>query len=451
MSRLLQLTAFATQQAKPLRLVGLALLLAVSLTSAARARTFASSLLDVEMTIPSGAITNKFGFATSFPKPAELPGVSVKNGNPGGERKPFTAKGGTASLGPNNPADGMIRKSVSKGRGMKLYIEENTNAMPVDGSIGQAEGWISGRTKFRLGNFTGRPGLPEPPENLKVDLDLQVLYDILATATNDPLIGDNSNAKVVYSLTNTTTGDVIVPETVFSVSDDDVNPDSRMTAAKFKVPTPKIELPSNSFHNLELFSHVYVAGQSVGASPPGPPPVIVPAPAIPALPDRMDKVLPDDEMHLPLPELSLFGDALGHGAGNLLGRAGVVGEAPEAIHGLDTVMLDNVIYADSFFDVAFEVEVPVNDFSRVAIQDTMGAAPGFHGQLFDLQLGTGLGDQFQLSQDPTMLSLAGAESNLPPQELTGAYQLMDMNDPFAPPRCCSRVSSSRGSCRSSNS
>ena len=414
-------------------LLALAITLVVALPSAVQARTNASALLELDMTIPSGAITNKFGFATSFPKPEDAPGIGINNGNPGGERSTFTQNGGSATLGPNRPEDGIKRNSIPKGRGMKLYLDEYTNAMPVDGSIGQAEGWLSGTTKFRLGNFTGRPGLPEPAENLKVDLDVQMLYDLIASASNDIVIVDQANAKLVYSLINTTTGDILIPETVIRVDDDDVRPDDRKMSPKANIPTPQITLPSNSFHNLELFGHIYVAGESRGSAPPNPPPVNRPPGSIPNLPERMDQPLPDDDMRLPLASLALFGDALGHGGGVLQASAGVVGEAPEARHGLNTVMLNNTITSgDSFFDVEVAIEVPVNDFSQVAIQDVMGAASGFHGQFFDLQVGTGVGDEFQLSQNPGFLSLAGSESAFPSQDLTWAYQLMDFNDPFNP-------------------
>lgn len=414
------------------RLLTLTLALSVALPMAAEAKTDFSALLDMDMTIPDGAITNKFGFATSFPKPAAPPAFGIKNGNPGGELKTFTKNGGTANIGPNLPDNAMVRKSVAKGRGMKLYLQGDTNAVPVNDSIGQAEGWLSGTAKFRLGNFTGRPGLPTA-QGVTVDLDVEMLYDLFAAATNDVQIQDRANAKVIYSLTNTTTGDVLIPETVLTVDDDDVKPDNRLGPVAIGIPTPKITIPANTFYNLELFGHVYVAGESRGAAPPNPPPVNRPPGSIPNLPDRMDQPLPDDDMRLASAQTALFGDAFGSGGGVLMASAGVVGEDPEALHGLNTVMLnDTVTSGDKFFDLEVAVEVPVNGSSQVAIQDVMEAASGFHGQFYGLQLGTGVGGEFQMSQDPGLLSLAGIESPLPPQELTGAYQLMGFNDPLNP-------------------
>ena len=450
MSRQLTLRPASFLQHRRRRLLVLAIALVVGLPTAVEAKTEFSSLLDLEMTIPGGAIHNKFGFATSFPKPAAAPPFGIKNGNPGGEQKTFTANGGTANIGPLLAADAMARKDVPKGRGMKLFLEGDTNAVALDGSIGQAEGWLSGTAKFRLGNITGRPDIPQwIAEKVTVDLDVTTLYDLFASATNDLMPTDRANAKVVYSLTNTSTGDVLIPETVFTVDDDDIKAPERIGPVK-NTTTLSLTIPANTFYNLELFGHIYVAGESRGAAPLNPVPVNRPPGSIPNLPERMDQTLPDDGMRLPVSTTALFGDAFGHGGGSLLASAGVIGEDPLARHGLNTVMLESAVTSGhNFYDLEVAVEVPVNDFSQVAIQDVMGAASGFHGQFYNLQLGTGVGGEFQLSQDPTMLSLAGVESPFAPQDLTGAYQLMGFNDPFVPRRWRSKASCSRDKCHSS--
>jgi hypothetical protein len=316
---------------------------------------------------------------------------------------------------------------------MKLFLEGDTNAVAVDGSIGQAEGWLSGTAKFRLGNITGRPDIPQwIAERVTVDLDVSALYELFASATNDLIPTDRANAKVLYSLTNTSTGDVLIPETVFKVDDDDIKAPERIGPVR-DTTTLSLTIPANTFYNLELFGHIYVAGESRGAGPLNPVPVNRPPGSIPNLPERMDQTLPDEGMRLPAATTALFGDAFGHGGGVLLASAGVIGEDPQARHGLNTVMLESAVTSgNSFFDLEVAVEVPVNDFSQVAIQDVMGAASGFHGQFYNLQLGTGVGGEFQLSQDPTMLSLAGVESPFAPQDLTGAYQLIGFNDPQNP-------------------
>ena len=116
------------------------------------------------MTIPSGAITNKFGFATSFPKPEDAPGIGINNGNPGGERSTFTQNGGSATLGPNRPEDGIKRNSIPKGRGMKLYLDEYTNAMPVDVALARLKVGCRARRSFVLATSPVAPGYRSLPK-----------------------------------------------------------------------------------------------------------------------------------------------------------------------------------------------------------------------------------------------------------------------------------------------
>lgn len=131
------------------KLCALGLSLVAMLPSAAPAATSFSSLLDLEMSVVGGAIENKFGFATSFPRPDVPPPKGGGNGNPGGDDRKFTNNGGTANLNPPLLKDGIQRKSVANGRGLRLAAGGDTNAILVDGSIGQAERWASGVTRFR--------------------------------------------------------------------------------------------------------------------------------------------------------------------------------------------------------------------------------------------------------------------------------------------------------------
>ena len=110
------------------KLLALALSLAAVLPNVASAATDFSSLLDLELSVVGGAIENKFGFATSFPRPDEAPGFGDLNGNPGGAQTLIALGGGTANLFPINGKDGIERKTVAGGRGMKLNASGNTNA-----------------------------------------------------------------------------------------------------------------------------------------------------------------------------------------------------------------------------------------------------------------------------------------------------------------------------------
>lgn len=411
------------------KLLALGLAAASLAPSTALARTDFSSLLDLELSVPGGAIENKFGFATSFPRPGDVPAFGSLNGNPGGKDQIVQLAGGTATLIPANGADGIQRKTVAGGRGMKLNAAGNTNAILDNDSIGQAERWISGTTRFRLGNFTGRPGLPTA-EELTIGLNLDVKTKLHAEATNDLEIADRANAKAIYSLTNTTDGAALVPEKIFEVDDDDTGPRAEIDSTA-NVPIPAIKIPAASFIELDLRGHIYVAGESRGSEPPLPVPLLPPFGAIPDLHDRMDVPFPEPEMLLPPDPFSLFGNVDPFGQVLLGGVAGVTGEAPEALHEIDTVYTEQIMHTvDSFFDIAYEIEVPVNDAAPIALEETLVAPGGTHTMMIDMQLGTGVGDQFQMSQDPGMLGIEGQQSPVPPQELTGAYQLMDINDPF---------------------
>ncbi|MEM8945755.1 MAG: PEP-CTERM sorting domain-containing protein [Planctomycetota bacterium] len=410
-------------------------LLAMSLAAVALvpnttlAATDFSSLLDLELSIPGGAIENKFGFATSFPRPGAAPAFGSLNGNPGGAETLIQLGGGTATLLPANGNEGIERKTVPGGRGMKLNASGTTNAILDDDSIGQAERWITGHTRFRLGNFTGRPGLPAA-EELTIGLNLDVKGNVHANATNDIAIVDRANAKAIYSLTNSTAGGAIVPQTELIVNDDDAGPRQEIDVTA-NVPIAPIKIPAASFVELDLMGHIYVAGESRGSEPPHAVPPFRPAGSIQDLPDRMDVPFPVPEMELELAQLQLFGDVNPFGDVLLAGMAGVPAPDPLALHGVNTVFTDQVMHTvDSFFDIAYEIEVPVNDFAPVALQETLIAPGGTHTMMMDMQLGTGVGDQFQLSQQPEILGVEGQQSPVPPQELTGAYQLLDINDPF---------------------
>ncbi len=410
-------------------LLALGLSLAVVLPNVASAATDFSSLLDLELSVVGGAIENKFGFATSFPRPDEAPDFGDLNGNPGGAQTLIALGGGTANLFPINGKNGIERKTVAGGRGMKLNASGNTNAILDDDSIGQAERWITGRTRFRLGNFTGRPGLPAA-EELEIKLNLDTTSTLHASATNDKAIVDRANAKTIFSLTNSTDGVDLVPELLIDVNDDDGNAPQAVDVTA-NVPVPAVKIPAASFIELDLMGHIYVAGESRGSEPPHAVPPFRPAGAVQDFPDRMDVPFPEPEMRLELAQLQLFGDVNPFGDVLLAGMAGVPGEDPLALHGVNTVFTDQVLHTvDSFFDIAYEIEVPVNEAAPIALEETLVAPGGTHTMMMDMHLGTGVGDQFQLSQDPGMLGIESQQSPVPPQELTGAYQLMAINDPF---------------------
>jgi hypothetical protein len=380
--------------------------------------------LDLELKVVTPVITNKFGFATSFPRPALPPRPAPAGPNPMSRWTSESANGGTVFSVPNPLV--AQRKSVPAGRGMLLHVGGHTDALPVNGSYAVGEGWASGRTRIRLGNFTGRPGLPAA-EDLKIDLGLTAFRELLADASNDPNILDWASAKYSYEVTNATTGEVLVSRGMGG-EDFEADPAYVVAPGNDANPIGAITLPAGEFHNIELFGHVYAAGSSEGFNPL--PALVAPA-AITKAQDRFIEPLPDPAMEMAPLVTSLLGDAWGHGAWQLASVAGVTGEDPFAHQGLDTLMIGQAVTSgNGVQDLEIAVEVPLNGFSQIAIEDVLAAAGGFHGFFHGLQIGVGTGERFQMSQDPLMMSFAGPQSQLPPQEFTGAFQLAGANDPF---------------------
>lgn len=394
-------------------------------SSVAIARTEFSSMLDIELSVPGGAVTNKFGFATSFPRPAAPPPPAPAGANPIGQ---WTSGAGGTGVVVQNPNPVVAqRKDVAKGRGLKLQVGGTTNATAPGPGWAVGEGWASGRVRFRLGNFTGRPGLPAA-QDVTVNLDMKVLRELTALATNDPEVFDEASARYIYELVNVDTGAVVVPATEVLAFDDDFGPPEGLPVGADPIAIAPITIPADTFWNLELFAHVYAAG----VSETNPPVLPVPAPIAGTRP-RMLLPLPDPQMEVEPLVTALFGDAFGQGQGQLLAHSGVTGNDPHAVAGFDTVMLEQALFTtDSFFDVQLEVEAPVNDVAQIVLEDLMLMSGGQHGFAYEMQLGAGVGDQFQMSLDPFMLGFQGPESQLPPQELTGAYELVGANDPQLP-------------------
>lgn len=404
---------------------GLLALLALLAAPAARvdAATAFNSNLDLALSVPGGAIENKFGFATSFPRPADSPPPGPAAPNPGGATSGESAGGGVFTLDPLVPNS---RYTVAGGRGMQLQTGGTTNALPVDGSYAVGEGWQSGRMRFRLGNFTGRPGLPAA-EGLKIDLKLDAIEGYLASATNDLNPLDLATAKYSYQLVNATTGDVLYERTEQKFSDNDAEA-AKGPAAIANPQMVSVTMPADTFYNIELFGHVYAAGTSKGLGFP-----FTPTPSVTQVQQRMNTTLPDQEMQMQPHFAALFGDALGFGDWRLASVSGVTGEDPFARQGLNTITLETVATSPHVpYDMEIAVETPVDGFSQLAIDHLLVPAGGMHAGFYDLQVGHGVGEDFQLSLDPVGLSLAGPNSQLPPQELSGAMQVVGANDPHMP-------------------
>ena len=196
-----------------------------------------------------------------------------------------------------------------------------------------------------------------------------------------------------------------------------------------------VNLPSNSFTNIDLFGHVYASGFSDVTA--GPPPAVAPGWAAP-FQQRANQLFPDADMDLgSLDDWGpLFGDVVGHGSWLVADVAGVNGSDPLATSGNDTVFTTQIATnPNQLQDLEISVETPVGDYTVFSFDNDVIAAGGVH--LFDyrLELGTGVGDQFQghdpLGQDGQLQFLLEGSSADRQIEQTGTFELVDGNDPVS--------------------
>ncbi len=410
--------------------------------------TYARSIFDAQLDLSLNVVTppgekspvieNKFGFATSFPRPRDNAGELTGQPNPDEDWVPFTLQGGTAVQKPNPfVAKG---KKVTHGRGLKFHVGGETDAF-VPGDYGEGEGWASGRTRIRLGNFTGHEGLP-PAEVIQVNLELNALSTLLAVAVTGDASYDWASAKYFYELTNEATGAVLVsgpggPAGNLATSEEGDPAAGNANAAQQNI--VPVNLPSNSFTNVDLFGHVYATGFSeVERAPvPGVPPA-----GLAPLQQRANQLFPDPEMgalaafgNVNVGEWDpLFGNVFGHGSWLVADVAGVKGSDPWAVNGNDTVFLTQVATApNQLQDLEISVETPVDEYTVFTLENNVTAAGGVHLFGSQLELGTGVGDQFQGHDQAGQIQFLLGDTSPDSQiEQTGAFQLVDVNDPVSP-------------------
>jgi len=408
---------------------------------AAVTSTYAKSIFDAQLDLslkvatPPGATTpvieNKFGFATSFPRPKDKDGKPTGQPNPDKDWDEFTLQGGTATKKPNPFA--ADRKKVKYGLGLKFHVGGETDAF-VPGDFGWGEGWASGRTRIRLGNFTGRDGLP-PAQVVKVNLELDTTATAVARAVKGDASYDWASAKYFYELTNEATGAVLASNAGWPVGDQATSTEGDPPAGigeglKKMVP---LNLPANSFTNFDLFGHVYASGFSDVVA--GPLPVVPPAWAAP-FQQRANQLLPSAGMNLgPMDEwIPLFGNVFGHGPWLVADVAGVKGSDPLAVKGNDTVFLTQVATnPNQLQDLEISVETPIDEYTVFTLDNNVTAAGGVHLFGSQLALGTGVGDQFELHDQAGQLQFLLEDTSPDSQiEQTGAFEFVGVNDPVSP-------------------
>ena len=400
--------------------------------------TYARSVFDAQLNLslkvatPPGTTTpvieNKFGFATSFPRPRDKKGRPVGPPNPTKEWNQKTLSGGTATQDPTPLV--AERKKVKHGLGLNFHVGGATDAF-VAGDYGEGEGWASGRTRIRLGNFTGRDGLP-PAQVVNVNLELDTAAIAMAHAVNGDASFDWAFAKYFYELTNEATGAVLAQNIGWPAGKEAESTEGDPAhgvgeGPKHIVP---LRLPANSFTNIDLFGHVYAAGFSEVL--PGPLPAVLPAWAVP-FQQRAKQMLPDSEMNLEYAD-PLFGNVVGHGSWLVDDVAGVKGDDLLAVNGNDTVFLAQVATApNQLQDLEISVETPVDEYTVFTLDNNVTAAGGVHLFGSQLELGTGVGDQFESHDQAGQLRFLLEDSSHDSQiERTGAFEFVGVNDPVSP-------------------
>lgn len=386
--------------------------------------------LDVDLQVDTPRILQKFGYATSFPSPPKPADGSPRPKNPRGA---FTgATNGIAGTLAGGTWDADRRNPPGPGRGLSLSTSGMTDAPPVLGAFATGEGWATGRTRARLGNFTGREGNFPDAEELEIDLSVITAPFLKAVAGADVESYDWASAKYHFEVINVDTGAVIVstpPAPVMPIEQAESgvnNPAIAPLATPFTV-----TLPANTFTNIDLVGHVYASGYSIGVEPAFPP--VLPPPAMVPFQQRAAQLFPDPQMAANVGPNPLMGNVDSFGLWPLPSLAAVQGEDPDAHAGMATIFMDQVIIDPlAPNDLLIEVEAPIEGSTILAL-DQMLFAPG-GVQLFGMEqaLGVGLGAGFQPQPDPQMLSFFGPQTQLPPQPLHGSLNPAGFSDEFAP-------------------
>lgn len=407
---------------------GSVMCLVVALTGqSAVAESLFHAKLEIDLAVDTPVITNKFGFATSFPTPPKPPGGGARPTNPDGDSKESMTPDGAFAVA----AERYARTSAPGMKGLSLEAIGFTDAVAALGSKATGEAWATGRTKVRLGNFTGRSGLP-PAEEIEIDLSVHTDPFLRALAGADAESWDWASAKYHFELINADSGAVLLttpPAPVMPIEQAESG-DNILDPAPIAIPT-KIKLAPNSFTNVELVGHVYASGYSIGNPPAFPP--VVPPPAMAPFEDRSRALFPDDDMLVSASPTTLLGDANNQGRWLLAGLAGVNGADPDAHAGMATVMLDQtVVDPQSPNDLLIEVEAPLDGMTTLAMDQLLLAPGGV--QMFGLEqvLGVGVADDFMQLPNPQLLSFMGPASPLPPQPLHGSLVPVGFDDDFAP-------------------
>ncbi len=402
--------------------------------------TYAASVFDAELELSIKVVTpnieHKIMVTTSFPRPENQKGIPTGRPNPDNDWNETEIKGGVAAQNPDPFT--AERKKVEHGEGLTFHVGGKTHAFKP-GDLAHGEGWASGRTRIRLHNFTGLESMP-PAESIKVDLDVTAIRALFAMAVAGDASYDWASAKYFYNVTNADTGNVLVSEPsapVLPIISKEGNslPSMNRESKKTNV---KLNLPAGSFTNIDLFGHVYASGYSE-VLPDSP--NAVPSERLELLKKRSSQLLPDEKMNLALAHQSewdpLMGDVVGYGPWAVADVAGVKGNDPLAVEGNDTVFLTQVATdPNQPHDLEISVEVPFDDYTVFTLNNDMIAAGGVHLFGSQLELGTGVGDEFQVynqidraRQLQFLLDNSSHDNQL---EHTGAFELVNINDPQSP-------------------
>jgi hypothetical protein len=130
----------------------------------------------------------------------------------------------------------------------------------------------------------------------------------------------------------------------------------------------------------------------------------------------------------------LFGNVVGHGSWLVADVAGVKGIDTLAVGGNDTVFTTQVATnPNQVQDLEISVETPIDEYTVFTLDNNVTAAGGVHLFGSQLELGTGLGDQFEPHDQAGQLQFLLEDSSPDSQiERTGVFEFAGVNDPVSP-------------------
>lgn len=337
-----------------------------------------------------------------------------------------TTGSGWVGIGPLQAEGGRIPRTG--GNWMRLDAAGHAHAGPTPNSDALLTTWASGRSRIALVNLTGSYNSPHDAESIDVDLTLSADALLRAIAENNPHETDLANAKYLFRAVDGRTGDVLLE----AHSDSLLASEGQSLSgglAGFSQPFT-VTLPGASGLYVDLEGYVYGSAYSYNQGDG----------TISGLEKKhaatVDELIRRAELDFPDPTIPLLGewsplmgDAKASGGGRLDDANGVGGEGEGSINGLNTLFIDEtIIMPNRPIDVEISVEAPIGGSSIVAIDNSLFAPAGFYGHGFEMEIGTGVGEDFAPSDDLTLLALLGASSELLPTSSDGVLLLSDMDE-----------------------